>query len=252
MSRVKGEFEIKEVKRQAREMYKKNAVHMILICALTSIISGTNLSAVITEGTSQIEYIYTFLIFDIDVSNLIVGLSTSMVIGLMIMGFLFTVLIVNPLVSGIMNYLKSIVIGESDTSIIFFAFQKGQYKRVVLTNLWITLKVLLGIFLFIIPGIIWMIQYLFSSYVLYDYPDLSEREVMKKSSELTYGNKMDIFLLMLSFILWYLLAGLIPFGNLLIAPYVTLSGLFAYLTIKGTVDATETIVEEVDSIDELL
>lgn len=75
--------------------------------------------------------------------------------------------------------------------------------------------------LFIIPGIIKMYEYFMVPYILADDPDMPFKEAMAKSSQMTSGKKMDIFVLGLSFIGWYLL-GLLAccVGVIFVAPYV--------------------------------
>lgn len=62
-----------------------------------------------------------------------------------------------------------------------------------------------GIILFIIPGIIWSLEYIFVMYILADHPDMPVLQAFRRSSELTNGRKMDLFNFHLSFIPLFLL-----------------------------------------------
>lgn len=75
--------------------------------------------------------------------------------------------------------------------------------------------------LFIIPGIVASYRYRMAYYALLDNPDMTAREALNVSKAITRGHKMSIFVLDLSFIGWYLLAGL-TFGIVLIwkLPYI--------------------------------
>ena len=59
--------------------------------------------------------------------------------------------------------------------------------------------------LFIIPGIIAAIRYSQAFLIKLDDPDLSATECIDKSKEMMNGHKMDYFLLILSFIVWFIL-----------------------------------------------
>ncbi len=60
--------------------------------------------------------------------------------------------------------------------------------------------------LLIIPGIIKTYTYRFTNLILLDEPELSPKEVLAKSKEMTDGKKFDLFVLDLSFIGWFILA----------------------------------------------
>ena len=75
--------------------------------------------------------------------------------------------------------------------------------------------------LFVIPGIIKLIEYSMSYYVLCDNPTMAANEARLESMRLMQGNKWRYFCLMFSFIGWIILSGL-TFGILLlwVIPYV--------------------------------
>jgi uncharacterized membrane protein len=59
--------------------------------------------------------------------------------------------------------------------------------------------------LLIVPGIIKSISYSMSYFILADNPNMTAKEALNESKKITMGHKMDIFVLYLSFIWWYLL-----------------------------------------------
>jgi len=65
---------------------------------------------------------------------------------------------------------------------------------------------LLWSLLFIVPGIIAYYRYSMAAYIMFDEPELSVMECIRKSKEIMRGNKLDLFTLELSFIGWFLLA----------------------------------------------
>jgi len=82
------------------------------------------------------------------------------------------------------------------------------------------LYILLWTLCLIIPGIIKSYSYRLVNYISLQEPELSYSEVLKKSEEIMMGKKWDLFLFDLSFIGWYILAGLtFGLGMILLTPY---------------------------------
>lgn len=75
--------------------------------------------------------------------------------------------------------------------------------------------------LFIIPGIVKSFAYCLAPYVLSDNPNMTAREALRASIDLTNGNKGKLFYLGLSFIGW-VIVGSLTFGiaYLWIMPYM--------------------------------
>ena len=99
----------------------------------------------------------------------------------------------------------------------------SDFVRCLCTILLETLYVVLFGLLLIVPGIIKAFSYALVPYLLADekYKDLKVGEILKKSEAMMDGHKMDLFMLGLSFIGWYML-GAVTCGIALlyIIPYV--------------------------------
>ncbi len=91
---------------------------------------------------------------------------------------------------------------------------KTNYVRNLVTYLLQTIYTFLWLLLFIIPGIIKAYAYSMTFYLLYKEPELQAADAITKSKEYTQGYKMDLFLLHLSYIGWYILS-IFTFGILL-------------------------------------
>lgn len=89
----------------------------------------------------------------------------------------------------------------------------GELLRSIFTLLW-------GLLL-IIPGIIKGISYSQMYFVMIEHPEIDASVALKKSMKLMNGHKMDYFLLLLSFIPWYILV-ILTFGlfYIWVGPYV--------------------------------
>ena len=74
--------------------------------------------------------------------------------------------------------------------------------------------------LLIVPGIIKSFAYALTPFILTDKPELSANEAIELSMKMMDGHKLDLFILYLSFIGWYLLSILsLCIGMLWVMPY---------------------------------
>ena len=112
----------------------------------------------------------------------------------------------------------------------------NDYGRSLVGILWMYLFTFLWSLLFIIPGIIKAIAYSMTPFILADREDVDAKDALVLSMEMTNGYKAEIFVLMLSFIGWWILSAL-TFGILAIfytGPYMSasLAGIYEELKDK--------------------
>ena len=99
--------------------------------------------------------------------------------------------------------------------------------------------------LFIIPGIVKGYSYSMAMYVLADNKGKSARECIAESKAMTNGHKMELFVLDLSFIGWYLLSALTcGLALLYLVPLLNATHANVYETIKPVVAAPFEEVED--------
>lgn len=93
-----------------------------------------------------------------------------------------------------------------------------------LQNLLRGLYIVLWTLLLIIPGIIKMLSYSMTPFILAENPNLTASQAIDLSKQMMEGHKMDLFILNLTFIGWYLLNTLtLGIGSLWLNPYVNAS-----------------------------
>src|SRR6056297_696273 len=110
--------------------------------------------------------------------------------------------------------------GNSQISYLLQYFDKKYYKNIITTLLFRGVYIFLWTLLLIIPGIIKMYEYRFVPYILAENPDLNHNRVLDLSREMTAGEKMNIFILDLSFLGWFILGALFfGIGILFVQPY---------------------------------
>lgn len=84
-------------------------------------------------------------------------------------------------------------------------FKSGQYVNIVLIMFLKNLFTALWTLLLVIPGIVKHYEYLMIPYILAENPGMDRKEAFKISKRMMDGQKMDTFILDLSFIGWALL-----------------------------------------------
>ena len=148
---------------------------------------------------------------------------------------LIRLIVLNPLSFGLMNYMKKASTDEENANDVFRCFNQWEdLKRVALTGFWRDLIVFLYSLLFVIPGIVKSYSYRFVPYLTEDEPDLDPQQILALSQEMTQGIKLDLFVLDLSFFLWYLL-GAVTFniGTYFIRPYINQTDAECYLEVRN-------------------
>ena len=135
-------------------------------------------------------------------------------------------LLLTPLAVALMGYFvlfirnqKNGELGEGVTYIFKNAFSKN-YLNYLLVSVLKNIFIVLGTFLFIIPGIILSFSYFFAREIICDNPTMNAMDALRLSKKITKGYKTELFVLMLSFIGHALLVS-ITFGiySIYFTPY---------------------------------
>ena len=122
----------------------------------------------------------------------------------------FIIAILLPIVGfGFQKYCLQTTRGVGDFKTLFEGF--NQFGKVFLLNLAIGFFTFLWSLLFVIPGIVAALRYSQAFYILMDNPEMGVLECIRESKELMRDNKLDLFLLRLSFIGWSLLETFVTF-----------------------------------------
>jgi uncharacterized membrane protein len=92
----------------------------------------------------------------------------------------------------------------------------------------VVLELLIGVFTFLwtlllfVPGIIKALSYSMSFYILAENPGMTATEALNESKRMTKGYKGKLFMLGLSFILWFLLGSVtLGIAYIYVVPYVS-------------------------------
>lgn len=103
--------------------------------------------------------------------------------------------------------------------------------------------------LFYIPGIVKGLSYSMAPYILAENKGKAALECINESKAMTNGHKMDLFVLGLSFIGWFLLGAItLGIAYIWIVPYMSATFANAYNSLKPVVAEEAVEVESVDAI----
>ncbi len=220
-----------QVKEQAKIIMKRNYWKMFVVTLLAGLLTG--------EKTTIIERVQNFASTNISYDTSPIFYSSnfqyifySFISIASILGILYTIFIGNVIVVGKSRYFIKNHDENPELSEIFKGF-KGNYLNVVKIMFLMNLKILLWLFLFIVPGIIKAYEYSMIPYLLAENPNLSASQAFSLSKQMTTGQKMDLFVLDLSFLGWIIL-GLIccGIGILFLQPYPEATRAEVYLILK--------------------
>ena len=214
-----------QVKEQAKQIMKRNYWKMFVVTLIASILTG--------EKTTIIERVQDFTSNNLSYDSQPIFYSFISVAS--ILGILYTIFIGNVIVVGKNGYFIKNHDENPELSEIFKGF-KGNYLNVVKIMFLMDLKTLLWLLLLIVPGLIKAYEYSMIPYLLAENPNLSASEAFSLSKQMTTGQKMNLFVLDLSFLGWIIL-GLIccGIGILFVLPYPEATRAEVYLNLKESV-----------------
>ena len=127
-----------------------------------------------------------------------------------------------PLSVGLLSAYKDLYKG-TDVKVVENSFKTGfgNWGHHVGGMLLVGVYTLAWTLLLIVPGIIKSFAYSLTPFILIDKPELSANEEIELSMKMMDGHKLDLFILYLSFIGWYLLSILtLCIGMLWVMPYM--------------------------------
>lgn len=232
-------FNRKEIKEKAKSNFKAN----YWLCVLVAFIFG-----VLRNGYTIVSYIRKTDVSFVDtLKNGADTIYTSSVhaninplFGLV--GLALVWLVLNPIILGCRKFFLANTHEKSELEDLGYAF-KTNYGNIVLTIILTEIYTLLWTLLFIIPGIVKMYSYCLVPYILAENPNMKPNEAITKSRQMMDGNKMDAFVLSLSFIGWSILStctcGIL--GVFYVNPYIMQSFAEMYKQIKETKQISDNI-----------
>lgn len=227
-------FERSDLKTRAKLALKRNYWGCVIAPVLLA--AGTWLTSVILNLFTGPSVNYDYAAMPIDaVSSSVTVTHVSPMYWVVWLALMFLVL--QPLLVGVQNFF---IKNARYKGVLRDIMPKSNYAQVVIGTLVQALLIVLFTCLLIVPGIVKAYEYRMVPYLLADHTEMSWRDALKKSKEMMQGNKMDTFILDLSFIGWGLLA-VCTCGILAVfwvTPYMYATGAELYLVLGGNYGRT--------------
>ena len=199
-----------DLKAKAKEDVKRSYWGLVLVAFIVSLLSGGGGGGGSTGSSSGGEGSGN-MFEGVDMAYILGFLTAFLVIILIavVIGVLVATFVINPIMVGARRYFIEAAYEQrsaSDVGILFCMFKKGTYLNVVKVMFLRDMYVWLWSLLFVIPGIIKSYEYYMIPYILAENPNLDADTVFRLTKEMMDGNKMDTWVLEISFIGWHILS----------------------------------------------
>ena len=182
--------------------FKKNYVSAVVVALLMGIfgtVSGESSARRVSENSD----IYSGNLFNVGmITGLLAGIATVVILIVLVA----KVFVGNLLKMGgyrvfILNQTAQPGIGT-----LLDGFRSGHYVNIVLTMFLRDLFTALWSLLLVVPGIVKHYEYLMVPYIIAENPAMDYKEAFQISKQMMDGEKMEAFIMDLSFLGWYLLS----------------------------------------------
>lgn len=226
---------IGEVKEKGKLSFKANYWKCVIVAAILAALTAAQTSSIKKDSGEDISSLLSSGASSAGMSELAFGALVFGIIGVgLVIAILISIFIKNVLKVGCNEFFvaNSTTEGKVGIDRIFTPF-KENYKNVVTGMFMMDLYIFLWTLLLVIPGIVKSYEYRMVPYLLANDADMEWKEAFEKSKEMMYGNKLQAFLLDLSFIGWHIL-GAITLGVVSVLytmPYVYSSNAELYLAL---------------------
>lgn len=216
-----------ELKQNAKNTLRDKYWTILGVSVLASILQGSFFT-IITEMVNPTHTYLTVLgNYAIDVNGLI-----RLWIIITIISWLYSIFLGHTILIGAYKYFI-LSIKENPSTSTLFDFFKTSYWNIVKVTFFYQIKIVLWTLCFIVPGIIKAYEYCMVPYILAEHPEMESAAVFERSRMLTQNNKLNIFVLEISFIGWLFLGMLCcGIGILFVSPYIDITMTHLYLKLK--------------------
>lgn len=147
----------------------------------------------------------------------VIGIALFAIAGVLL---LLNIFVFTPIEVGAQRYFLEATQYRFELGNLVYGFGCGNYQNVVITMFLRNLYIFLWSLLLVIPGVVKSYAYQLVPYILAENPNIPAQRAIALSCEMTRGHKVDMLILDLSFLGWYLLGALcFGFGVLFVTPY---------------------------------
>lgn len=182
--------------------FKKNYVSAVVVALLMGIfgtVSGESSARRVSENSD----IYSGNLFNVGMINgLLAGIATVVILIVLVA----KVFVGNLLKMGGYRFFILNQTAQPGIGTLLDGFRSGHYVNIVLTMFLRDLFTTLWSLLLVVPGIVKHYEYLMVPYIIAENPAMDYKEAFQISKQMMDGEKMEAFIMDLSFLGWYLLS----------------------------------------------
>ena len=191
-----------ELKMKGNMAFKKNYVSAVVVALLMGIfgtVSGESSARRVSENSD----IYSGNLFNVGMINgLLAGIATVVILIVLVA----KVFVGNLLKMGGYRFFILNQTAQPGIGTLLDGFRSGHYVNIVLTMFLRDLFTTLWSLLLVVPGIVKHYEYLMVPYIIAENPAMDYKEAFQISKQMMDGEKMEAFIMDLSFLGWYLLS----------------------------------------------
>ena len=191
-----------ELKMRGNMAFKKNYVSAVVVALLMGIfgtVSGESSARRVSENSD----IYSGNLFNVGmITGLLAGIATVVVLIVLVA----KVFVGNLLKMGGYRFFILNQTAQPGIGTLLDGFRSGHYVNIVLTMFLRDLFTALWSLLLVVPGIVKHYEYLMVPYIIAENPAMDYKEAFQISKQMMDGEKMEAFIMDLSFLGWYLLS----------------------------------------------
>lgn len=182
--------------------FKKNYVSAVVVALLMGIfgtVSGESSARRVSENSD----IYSGNLFNVGmITGLLAGIATVVILIVLVA----KVFVGNLLKMGGYRFFILNQTAQPGIGTLLDGFRSGHYVNIVLTMFLRDLFTTLWSLLLVVPGIVKYYEYLMVPYIIAENPAMDYKEAFQISKQMMDGEKMEAFIMDLSFLGWYLLS----------------------------------------------
>lgn len=182
--------------------FKKNYVSAVVVALLMGIfgtVSGESSARRVSENSD----IYSGNLFNVGmITGLLAGIATVVILIVLVA----KVFVGNLLKMGGYRFFILNQTAQPGIVTLLDGFRSGHYVNIVLTMFLRDLFTALWSLLLVVPGIVKHYEYLMVPYIIAENPAMDYKEAFQISKQMMDGEKMEAFIMDLSFLGWYLLS----------------------------------------------
>lgn len=191
-----------ELKMRGNMAFKKNYVSAVVVALLMGIfgtVSGESSARRVSENSD----IYSGNLFNV---GMITGLLAGIAMVVILIVLVAKVFVGNLLKMGGYRFFILNQTAQPGIGTLLDGFRSGHYVNIVLTMFLRDLFTTLWSLLLVVPGIVKHYEYLMVPYIIAENPAMDYKEAFQISKQMMDGEKMEAFIMDLSFLGWYLLS----------------------------------------------